>query len=406
MKRFSTVHGVWSVIAIASFVLGFWLSRGTGDSSAGEGGLGTEGSTRARFDGVRGNGEGGPGAGRLSRSGRRGESDRDRHLQVALSEEEIGTLGEKFRTAASPLDRRAAFSSLLEGLTVENARLMREQIADLPDDSAEFRDFHYAWGAIAGAEAILHGAETRKTDMAVTLSGWAGADPSAALKWWDALQDQPEKKEWAGQGHLMAGMVEGLADADPDLATGFVLGLAASDDGQARRLMGLVANEVLRTGGPVDASLWATGLPAGPMKTSTMGRVSYEYARKDPEAAVTWLESLPAGQDQSRGFGSAFSAWAGRDPELAGDYIKQMPKSPARDSAISGYATRVAHEDPSMAVEWGNAVSDPAIRENTLIRAGQMFYRRDAEAARDWLAASDLSPEAQKRVQNPPRRGR
>lgn len=410
MKKLSTIHGAWGAVAITAFVLGYWLSPG-GHDSAGDGGgpggqAGTPGSKRAGFSEGNQVGENHTDDGRSSRSGRRGDSEGTRRGRPVLSEEEIGVLGEKFRTSASPLDRRMAFSRLLEGLTVENALIMREQIAELSDDSAEFREFHYAWGAIAGAEAILHGAETRKTDMAVTLAGWAGADPAAAIKWWDGLADQPDKKGWTSQGHLMAGLVEGLADADSQAATGFVLSLEAAGHKEAHRMLGIVTTEVLRTGGPVEASLWTMGLPASSMKTSTVGRVSYEYAKRDPEAAVTWLESLPAGQDQSRGFGSAVSAWAGRDPQRAGEYINGMPKSPARDSAISSYARRVAYEDPTMAIAWADAVGDPAMREDTLIRTGQVYFRRDAQAARDWLASSGLSPQAQKQVLNPPRRHR
>lgn len=403
------VNGVWGVIAGAAFALGYMVSSGGGVAAAGgDGRSGARESKGTRIAGGSPEGSGGSGGGWQSRRTRPGEADGRRNAKPDLSEEEIESLGEKFRKSSNPLDRRFAFSSLLEGLTVENAMLMRKQIEDLDDDSAEFREFHYAWGAVAGAEAIMHGAETRKTDMAVTLAGWAGADPSAAMKWWDGLsqQDDEAKKSWASQGHLMAGLVEGLVDADSDMATGFVLGLAGKDDGQAARLLGIVTGEVLRTGGPAEASLWVTGLPSGAMKTSAMGRVSYEYAKRDPEAAVTWLESLPAGQDQSRGMGSAFSAWAGRDPTLAGEYINRMPKSPARDSAISGYASRVAYEDPSMAIAWADAVNDPAIRENTLIRTGQVYFRRDSKAARDWLATSGLSPEAQKKVLTPSRRRR
>jgi hypothetical protein len=74
---------------------------------------------------------------------------------AALTKQDIRALGEKLRQSPDPIEQRLAFSKLLEGLTQENALLVREQIVHLDHRSAEFREFHFAWGAIAGAEAIL-----------------------------------------------------------------------------------------------------------------------------------------------------------------------------------------------------------------------------------------------------------
>ncbi|MGB0144693.1 MAG: hypothetical protein ACPGAP_07955, partial [Akkermansiaceae bacterium] len=85
------------------------------------------------------------------------------------------------------IERRLAFAAILEKLTPENARDLRELIADFPQDSPEFREFHYAWGAVAGVEAVTHGRDTPKKDMAASLAGWASNDPSAALAFFDTL---------------------------------------------------------------------------------------------------------------------------------------------------------------------------------------------------------------------------
>ena len=78
---------------------------------------------------------------------------------------------------------------MLKQLTPDNARQLREQIAHMSQDSAEFREFHYAWGAIAGDEAILHGKDTPKRDMAASLAGWASEDPQSAMAYFDNLSE-------------------------------------------------------------------------------------------------------------------------------------------------------------------------------------------------------------------------
>ena len=68
----------------------------------------------------------------------RGEIGSSEPLSAAAIEE----IGARFRRATDPVERRVAFLQLIDGMTVENAKLIREQIDHLPAQSQEFRDFH------------------------------------------------------------------------------------------------------------------------------------------------------------------------------------------------------------------------------------------------------------------------
>ena len=185
MKKTLLVHGAWFLAAITAFVLGSQLFPAGRDSkeadmksevrTSGVGGkLGSSGGSRGSLTG---------GTGGLNVSGAGGSVGGGRDGRAALSDEDIVSIGEQFRESSSPIDRRLAFSRLLEGLTPENAELVREQIAHLHERSAEFREFHYAWGAVAGEDAIMFGADTEKDDMSSALAGWASTNPDAALAW-------------------------------------------------------------------------------------------------------------------------------------------------------------------------------------------------------------------------------
>ena len=135
--------------------------------------------------------------------------------------------------------------------------------------------------------------------MSPALAGWASANPSAALAWFEGLDldNDPRldpvlkdrKIPVAALRHgLMRGLVQGLADADPDTATRFVTGLASTDQRQAEGFMHIVAGAVLRTGSPTDAATWAEALPEGQLRNSVIGRVAHQYAESNPDEAAEW----------------------------------------------------------------------------------------------------------------------
>ena len=419
------VHGAWSVAVVLAFVVGKSMTGGGGVEEAVYG----EGS-RVEISVS--------GAGRAVKAGERvgadGEGDAvDLIVRRGgkLSSADIVELGQRFKAELDPIKRRLAFARLLEGLTVENAKQIREQIEHLDDDSPEFREFHYAWGAIGGEESVLNGADTRKQDMAATLAGWASTDADAALAWFGGL---PEGKY--DQNGFSYALVHGLSNGDPDRAAAYVLGLAEAGDKRAEGMLGIVTGKMMQSLGASNAARWAEGLPEGNMRSSAMGRVAdrlfhedkdaaiewaatfggsedgkrvveavgREWSERDPAGAVGWLESLADGSGKTSGYRTAMREWAGRDPKAASEYLVAMPQSGDRDHAIGGFVGRLAWEDPVSAIQWAGEIGDGGHREEVLMQAGQAYYRKSPEAAVEWLVGSGLSEAAQAKVLEPPRR--
>lgn len=425
MPKSILVHGLWALVATATFVLGsqFFPSKKSGKADSEAARL-----SHSKSNASREGRSSAPDGTKLSATPSGSQTGLEKLLkrhQVVLSDDDIAALGNSFRSASSPIERRLVYSRLLEGLTVENALLIREQIVHLPEHSPEFREFHYAWGALGGEDAVLNGKDTPKRDMAATFAGWASANPTAALAWYQGL---PE--EGFDRNGLKWGGVYGLADNDPNLALQFVSSLRESGDKDSERMMHVVTGAVLRNGDPAAAAQWADGLGSEDLRVFARQRVasdfvkkdaeaaaewaaqyndqpegsrlinhvSRDWAQRDPAAAVTWLESLGSSEGRIEGYGSAFGAWAGRDPEAAGNYLNEMPRSPERDSALSGFANRVMQEDPATAISWANAIADQGRREETLIRTARHYFQRDHKAAVEWLPNSGLSPEALQRL--------
>jgi len=390
MKKSYLIHGGWALFATMTYLIGSQSDSSNKDQ--GGAGLGDRSSEtpslskRANNDGLHNRGEE---AGAQTARSRSSDDLKSRNL----SEADLVKLGADIRQARNPLERRELFSTFLANLTPENAKFMREQIQHLDSDSSEFKDFHYAWGAIAGEEAVLNGAETPKRDMAITLAGWAGADPDAALAYFNGLSEEQKKNN-----DLKWGAAQGLADADPNLALAFALDRHQAGDKEANRLVDLATREVLRGGDVQEAASWATMIPDGPMQATAVSRVSREYAKQDSSGAAQWAFSLPSGDSKNRALWNSYREWASDDPQAAANQLNGMTSSLERDSATYGYVDRIAWEDPAAAIDWVNTISDDKMRQRALYDSARTFFRKDPEAAREWLPESGLSEKQQAEI--------
>ena len=447
MKKNFLLHGAWIIAAVISFNIGakFFPAGENGDQDR----LAAGG--RKKLADERGNlavGKGGLSkASAKQLSGGGVDSGSLEAVKRKLTDGDIESLGEQLRKGTNPIERRFAFTALLAGLTAENALQVRKQIEHMDHRSAEFREFHYAWGSVGGADAVMFGADTEEDDMSPALTGWASADPEAALAWFnnldmennagfDALLKERKIPAAGLTGHLMRGLVQGLADANPDTASRFVQDMVASGHEGAEGMIHIVAGGVMRSDSPADAALWSEGLPEGKMRDMAMNRMAGHFARSDPEAAASWAEnfssqpesagvigevgqnwaardgqaavdwlgSLPAGNGQNAGMHRALSQWAQRDPTAASEHLSSMAASEAKDAAVSGFSRRLAWENPQAAMSWAESIGSDDQRTESIISVGRAWSKRDASGAAEWMVSSGISEDVQQAILNPPKK--
>lgn len=343
----------------------------------------------------------------------------------------IKGLAQQAFTSSNPIVRRLAFGRFLESMTPENAEAMRMQMVKLGADQDQWKDFHFSWGALAGEQAFVFAASSEDRDLAPVLSGWAAANPAAALA---MLENLPAVHE-GQRAELEESVVAGLAATNSNLAADFVMRLASQGRGDVGKLMETVAKEVLRAGGAAEASRWAEGLLDGNMKGVAMAQIAGKFfeldplaaskwaarfadktyatqmieqgvgpwVQRDPVTAVSWLESLPAGNGKNAGLSAAFGDWEDSNPGSASEHLLSMPDSPARDAAISGFSNGYAWQNPRVAIDWAQSISEPNLRAQSLARAGQIYFRRNPTSAQAWLDGSNLSAEMQTAIRQPMR---
>lgn len=388
MNKQVLYHSGWALVAVTSFILGSQFVADKSDSANTSNQSGPGVSVRSSPGSADDDGS----SSNRKRSVRtRGASDSEN--SGSLSETDIKELGAEFKTAKGPIARRLIFGEMLKALTPENAKLMRENIAHLSHDSPEFREFHYAWGALAGQEAVLHGAETPKRDMASTLAGWAATDPAAAMAYFDSLS--PEEQN--GANHMKWGAAFGLADADPQLAAEFAIERFQNGDREAEKMIRIAAGAALQSGDQEDVTSFLANLPEGEMNLKAHQHAAHELAQNDPDNAIGWALSLSESEGKYHAVGSSFYAYASRNPTQAAEAINQIPAE-QRDHARYGYSLRVVHDNPAVGVEWAAAINNPEARNNALVDTGRVYMRKDREGATQWLQNSGLSAEDQARI--------
>lgn len=387
MKKNLIHHLIWALIAIAAFRVGSVVTSSEQSANSDP-----DKATSSRLSSRQTADPDSPANSKSSRA-KSSRSATSPGEATILSETDITELGEELRTAKGPIARRLVFAEILKNLTPENARLMREQIAHLPQDSSEFREFHYAWGSMAGQEAVTHGADTPKRDMAASLAGWASADPSAAMAYFNSLSPEAQ----SNGTHMKWGAAFGLADADPRLALEFATERMNNGDKEASKMVHIATGAVLRSGDREELTAFLAETPEGEPTIQAHQHAARELAKTDPAGTVEWAQNLPEGDGRNHALGSSFHIWAGRSPEEAAKAISSVPAD-QRDAATYGYATRVVHDDPAVGVEWAANIQNPDARGRALVDTGRVFFRRAPNAAREWLATANLPEESVQKI--------
>lgn len=358
-----------------------------------------------------------------------GKSDQELTAKFIADDLSIEGLGQKMRNAPDDESRREAFQKLLSQLTVDNAKQMRRQVADMDPDSYEYREFHYQWGKIGGKEAVLHGAETEKPDMRITLAGWASADPEAAMEWFNSLPEY-DRKNYSNQYYMMSGLVHGLTDNSPEKGLKYVMKLQESNHRYAGRMMSVVTGRMIDAEGVQQVTEWTESLPQGTLRAVARARLVWDLGKQDLGAAaawvesfsndpdaglgveamakvwakqdifgsVTWLESLDNGPAKRKGLSAAYGYWGALEPESAAQYLNELPPNMDRDFAINGYISGMVHKDPETALIWAEEIGTKGLRESAMVRAGERLFRMDAQAASDWMEGVSLSKGSMNRL--------
>jgi hypothetical protein len=135
------------------------------------------------------------------------------------------------------------------------------------------------------------------------------------------------------------------------------------------------------------AAAWATPRVRSDDRLSNFPRrIATRWVAHDPEAAMAWLATLPAGADRSDGVTEAFRDWMSYDRQAASAWIEKIELQPWNEPALGLYARAIASERPKEAIELAQRISDPQLRETTMVVISRLWISEDRAAAEAWLA--------------------
>lgn len=238
------------------------------------------------------------------------------------------------------------------------------------------------------------------------LSTWTRNNPQEAIAWAEANGTQAaEGTGGANQGNwAMAGIVSQLAKTDVSWA----LRLAESQPvSMARgRMVDSLADQLVSQKGDAAAREAAMNISDPSLRDSMVARLAGQSAQKDPESTAIWVQSLPAGDTRNKAMAALIGPWADKDPAAAAAFLTKIPLSPESDDSRARLAQTIGRRDPESALPWAGSITNDQARMSTTQNIIGDWMRRDAEAAKKYVAASAYSDETKAQLLAPQQRGR
>lgn len=396
--KFLILNIVWGFAVVVAFVLGGGANNQL-DSLSAE----TKRNTAA--------GQADNPVSALGRSAGGGQSAKATGKANGDQQSRSGSVGRRMESALAelnPLQRNARVAELLINLNADNVGEVLEAFENAPrseEANRYFRDFMYAWGRLAGDEAIAYAFDSespRRDSRAGTsaISGWANVDPEGAKEYVAGVEDE-RSREWMHYS-VMREMLQNDLDG----------AISYSEQNKKGRARGVqidqLASVIFEERGLSGMTDWINSIDHTSEQNDMLSYKSYaagvaldRMAGSDPEAALNfitenasqpfitadgleraarraagpineeldWLTQLPSElSGQRHAIGERFEDYIREDFAAAGQWLASRPLGPTYDEAIQDYAISAARDDREAALAWAERITDEKIKADTLRR--------------------------------------
>ena len=247
------------------------------------------------------------------------------------------------------------------------------------------------------------------------LTVWAGAQPTEALAWVQALPDIQRRIKLLGQlsfannkspasslsfalalptggnrEHHLGELIANWAAKDPSAALAWIgtqddPGVRAAAPKAQAAILGTIARDE-----PATAVAEWQALTDPKTKTAALGPIIEAWSQKDPGAALRWLQTQSL--DPSDGMTvhyvrQALYPWSLKEPEAALRWAEAQPQQKAYYlKALSGDWNNKA--DRATVSDLYTKITDPALRTEVLTAHVREWLTKDRPAAQTWLESN------------------
>jgi len=259
---------------------------------------------------------------------------------------------------------------------------------------------------------------------AALLRVWARDDPSQALERALAPRDADYRKVAVASvfigwdESLQPGMMETLQQLPAEIDAGVVAGLVARRQVFERgprealdwahspldldpELLTQIRNATISAAAwrdPKATAAWADPHIESERRTGLPMRIATRWVKQDPPAAMDWLRGLADSRDRAEAVEESYRDWLRADRPAAASWLEEQEPAAWLDGAYSIRARAAAGSNPEKAVSVARKISNPKVRETTLVIVARVWRVSNPEAAEAWLADSELSPQARQRA--------
>ena len=358
------------------------------------------------------------------------EEAKERIIQIAnVSKSEFAdNFGiQKIMQISDPIKRASLLLSVMENMSSDDFLTVIDDFRSLGitrQRMGEYRQLLHAWTKVDPLAALAYSQENQSSDTAeaIILASWVKENPAAAIEWAKANFDGN------GANPYTVGLIEGLTESDPELATELLNTLPLSTERfeSLTFLTNKFANEDHSVG-----LAWLDTIEDDAVKAAATQRLLSNYVTDDPEAITEWVTNIEDDELRARSLRSVGGSLARENLSDAKEWVSSL--DPAQQAtAASGIIRNLATENSADALAWVQTMQNQEgyqdLLSSYISAAGSqqdyqnaltqipnieddnrqtqayadslaMWHRNDPEAAQAWITSNDIPEEAQQAVE-------
>lgn len=279
------------------------------------------------------------------------------------------------------------------------------------------------WAALHPEEAArwldqLAFDDVRNPFLFSALTQWARQAPEAAQSW--VATNYPDAN--ATRHYLLAALVRGLSQTDPDQALTLLLSSPSSPErsGALDYLLTAWAQESLshafkkieqlpntetKLRQRALQRLFADLLPSEIPQAQTLANnlrdplerekafaaLASTWAQHDIDAALQWASQLPQLSSRAQSLGTLGTQWARQNPTEANQWLADK-QAPQYDFALRSVAGTLIASDPDTALAQISRITNPQLQSLSFEQLGRIWLNRDPQGFRTAMATDTLLP--------------
>ena len=263
----------------------------------------------------------------------------------------------------------------------------------------------------------------RQRRLALALQAWGEVDPHPALQW--LLTQAAAGREWeikavlAGAishppSALKAGWQLMAEDADAGGIYATLLAKTLGANGQFAEAFDFIQHLPAGTApDPVNALFrrWAETEPSAamlavnditdpPLHAAAFAAATAAWTSRDPAGLAAYANTMPPGADRAHTLGLAMDQWSLQNPAGLAEWLNTLQPGPEFDAGVALMIGRTdeANRPPETALQWVEGISDPGLRQNSLIQVLMQWNQTAPSAAQNYVATADWLSDGQRQA--------